>query len=672
MPFAFQDRSLSKVGVVGSGQIGPDIALHFAKVLADAGVQVVVVDVSQQALDAGKARTEKKIRKGQESGAFKGDMAERMIAALSWTTDYGALSGAELVVEAATENEALKRKIFAQLEATCAPGAILASNSSHLEPEVIFSEAKDKSRTACVHYFFPAERNIVIEVTPGRDTSPAVTRWLLDFYEAIGKLPIEVRSRYGYAIDPVFEGLFLAALSMRDKGLGTSKEIDTVAMKALGLGIGPFTAMNLTGGNPITAVGLDHYTSKINPWFKTPPSLKQAVETKTPWETPGRDEVVEVPPDREKRLGDLLKGAYFGLTSEILDARLATLSDLDIGISTALVVKPPFTSMNEVGLKESLALVEGFAKEFPGFRVPQALRDQAASGKPWPTSSVQEIDADGARVLKIRRPDKLNALNESVFAQLEDAISRAEADPKVKGVVITGFGQKAFVAGADIDMLSRLKTAEEGYANSRLFHRVLDRIENLKKPVVCAYNGLAFGGGNELAMACHVRIARKGLNPLAGQPEPNLGIIPGAGGTQRLPRIVGMEKAWSLLRTGRPFSGKEALEMGLISEEVDGSQLLPRAIAIANGTAGVAIKPIRREALGTPPAVPDVEIGHLSRKIDGILQRAILEGWSLPLDKALDLESRCFGECVETKDMHAGMQTFLTQGARAKAAFTHE
>ena len=116
MAFSFQDRSLSKIGVIGSGQIGPDIALFFAKVFAEHGVSVVVVDVAQTALDAGKARTEKKIRKGQESGAFKGDLAERMIASLSWTSDYQALAGAEFVVEAATENDGLKRKIFAQLE----------------------------------------------------------------------------------------------------------------------------------------------------------------------------------------------------------------------------------------------------------------------------------------------------------------------------------------------------------------------------------------------------------------------------------------------------------------------------------------------------------------------------------------------------------------------------
>jgi enoyl-CoA hydratase/3-hydroxyacyl-CoA dehydrogenase len=670
MGFAFQGRSLTKVGVVGSGQIGPDIALFFSKVLSDAGTRVVVVDVSQTALDKGKERTEKKIRKGVESNAFKADEAERMIGALAWTTDYGQLAGAELVVEAATEDVALKRRIFAQLESACAPGAVLVSNSSHLEPEAIFAESKDPTRTACVHYFFPAERNIVVEVIPGAKTAPAVTDWLMAFYEAIGKVPIRVGSRYGYAIDPIFEGLFLAALSLKDDGVATSKEIDTVAREVLGLGIGPFTAMNLTGGNPITAVGLDHYARKINAWFRTPQSLKDAVASKAAWDMPARDEKVAVEPGKAREIGDLLRGAYFGLVGEILDSRISNVADLDMAVATALVISPPFQLMNEVGPKESLALVEKFRARYPTFVVPESLKKQAAAGRPWDIPVVLSRTVDGARVITIRRPGVLNALNETVFEQLEREVRAAEADPQVKGIVVTGFGVKAFVSGADIGMLASLKTAPEGFENSRLFHRVLDVIENAKKPVVAAYNGLAFGGGNELAMACHHRIARKGLKILAGQPEPNLGIIPGAGGTQRLPRLIGLAKAWPLLRTGRPISGKEARELGLVAEEVEPDQLIPRAVAIANGSASVVMKPIERGPL-PPTDLPDVDIGHLSRRIDAILQRAILEGAKGTLADGLMLESRLFGECVETKDMHVGMETFMTQGARAKAPFVH-
>jgi len=204
MSFTHQGRTISKVAVIGSGQIGPDIALYFSKVLSPHGVETVVVDVSEEALAKGKAKLEKKVSKGVESGAFSAEQQSQIIAAVKFTSDYGALAGADLVVEAATENKALKGKIFGQVEELVSDDAILVSNSSHLEPEVIFATAKNKARTAVVHYFFPAERNLLVEVIAGANTAPATTQWLLSFYEAIGKVPIPVKSRYGYALDPVF------------------------------------------------------------------------------------------------------------------------------------------------------------------------------------------------------------------------------------------------------------------------------------------------------------------------------------------------------------------------------------------------------------------------------------------------------------------------------------
>ena len=272
MGFEHQGRTLHKVAVIGSGQIGPDIALYFAKTLAQDGVKTVVVDVSADAIAKGRSKLEKKVSKGVESGAFTAEQQARMLASLEWTTDYSAIEGADFVVEAATENEALKGKIFAQVEGLVSEQAMLASNSSHLEPEVIFKDAKRKERTLVIHYFFPAERNLVVEIVPSAHTSPAVVDWLMSFYEAIGKVPVRVKSRYGYALDPIFEGLFQAAALLAEQKVATTKQIDQIQRKALGMTVGSFTAMNLTGGNPITNVGLGHYTKKINAWFRSPTS----------------------------------------------------------------------------------------------------------------------------------------------------------------------------------------------------------------------------------------------------------------------------------------------------------------------------------------------------------------------------------------------------------------
>jgi enoyl-CoA hydratase / 3-hydroxyacyl-CoA dehydrogenase len=673
MSFTHAGRTLRKVAVIGSGQIGPDIALYFTKVLSPFGVTTVVVDVSESALAAGKAKLEKKVQKGVESGAFTPEQQQQMVAAVTWTTDYQAIVGADFVLEAATENKELKGKIFAQVEALVAADAILCSNSSHLEPEVIFANTKKKDRTGVVHYFFPAERNLMVEVVPGKDTSPATKAWLLSFYEAIGKVPIPVASRYGYALDPVFEGLFFACALLAEAGVGTTKQIDVVCKRTFQMGIGSFTAMNLTGGNPITAVGLDNYTTKINSWFRTPQSLKDKVAKKENWDVPARGEQVDVPDDLAKKIRDALLGAYFGICGEIVDAGLVTIADFNMGLELALDMKPAFTYMNELGTKQALALVEAYAKTNPGFPVPKCIVAHGKDDKPFDVPVVLREDRDGIAVLTIRRPKVLNALDQGVFAEIQRRFEECGRDPKVQGIVLTGFGKKAFVSGADVRFLAKIDSVAMGEETSRTSQRCVDAVQAVQKPTVAALNGLAFGGGIETAMACETRIAQKGLKVLAGQPEANLGIIPGAGGTVRLPRLVGIERAAEMLRTARPISSEKALAWGLIREEVDGD-LVARAVQLAKDMAAGKAKRSRMAEgplPNVPESLPPLEIGHLSKKVDQILQQAILGGARLPLPEALAHEAKCFGEVCGTEDMRIGVDNFLKNGPKVKAAFVH-
>ena len=673
MSFSHAGRTIHKVAVIGSGQIGPDIALYFSKVLSPYGVQTVVVDVSDAALAAGKQKLEKKVAKGVETGAFSAEQQAQMVGAVTFTNDYGQIKGADLVVEAATENKELKGKIFGQVEGLVADDAILCSNSSHLEPEVIFANSKHKGRTAVVHYFFPAERNLMVEVVPGKDTAPATSQWLLSFYEAIGKVPIPVKSRYGYALDPVFEGLFFACALLAERGVGTTKQIDVVCKKTFKMGIGSFTAMNLTGGNPITAVGLDNYTTKINSWYRTPQSLKDKVAQKANWDVPARGEQVDVPDDLAKTIRDNLLGAYFGICGEIIDAGLVTIADFNMGLDIALDMKPAFTYMNELGTKKALELVQAYAAANPGFPVPKCLLAHGSTNQPFDVPVVLREDRDGIAVLTIRRPKVLNALDQSVFQELATRFAQCQADPKILGIVLTGFGKKAFVSGADVNFLARIDSVAMGEQTSRTSQVCVDAVQAVQKPTVAALNGLAFGGGIELAMACEARIAQKGLKVLAGQPEANLGIIPGAGGTVRLPRLIGIERAAEMLRTCRPISSEKALALGLIREEVDGD-LVGRAVQLAKDLA-TGKAPRSRMAEGplanVPASLPPVEIGHLSKKVDEILCKAILGGAKLPLAEAIPFEAKCFGEVCGTEDMRIGVDNFLKNGPKSKAQFVH-
>jgi len=672
MAFTLFGRTIRKIGVIGSGNIGPDIALHFSQNLHGDGVPVVVVDILQAALDSGQKKAESKIIKAVEKKIFKKEEADAVLGNMRFTTDYGQLSDADFVIEAAFERMDVKHKIFDQCQEVCPKTTIFASNSSHMVPEEIFKNMRDKSRCLVIHYFFPAERNILLEVIPSMNTDPSLVNFIMTFYEFIGKAPVRIKSRYGYAVDPIFEGVLLAAALAVEEGLANVKQADAITQKALGMGVGPFTAHNLAGGNPITQHGLTEMHTEIMPWYRSPKLLDDQVKAGKPWETAGKGETVEYSPETYEWVSKKVMGAYFGMVCEIVDSGLVNMGDLEMAMDVGLAMAPPFELMNKIGVKEAAGLVQAYAKEYSGFKIAPMLTKQAASGNPWKIPLVLREDKGEIAVVKIRRPKVLNALNRDVFAQLGEIFLDIKKDSKIRGAVLTGFGTRAFVSGADIGMLAAQKKPEEAEANSLKSQASLNGIENLGKPVVCAMNGLAFGGGNELAMACSTRIARKGLKVFVAQPEPRLGIIPGAGGTQRLPRLVGIEKAWPILRTGNPISSTQAKEIGLIIEEVE-EDLVEAAMTWVRRilTGEIRIPPIARGPIPIPAKLPDVDIGHLSRKIDSLLQKAILEGATKALEEGLKLEAKIFGECLLTQDMKIGMENFMKNGPRVNANFVH-
>lgn len=672
MAFTLFGRTIRKIGIIGSGNIGPDIALHFSQNLYSHGVPIVVVDILQAALDAGSKKAEAKMTKAAEKGIFKKEVADAVFKNMLFTTDYGKIADADLVIEAAFEKEEVKHKIFDQCQASCPKTAIFASNSSHMEPEVIFEKMKERSRCLVIHYFYPAERNILVEIVPGKDTDPALTEYLMKLYEFIGKAPIKVKSRYGYAVDPIFEGLFEATALTVEKGLANIKQADVIVQKTLGMGVGPFTAHNLAGGNPITQHGLTEMNKKIMPWYRSPNLLDDQVKSGKLWETAARGEVVEYKPETYEAVSNRVIAAYFGMICEIVESGISNVGDLEMAMDVGLVLNPPFSMMNKMGVKKALEWVEAYAKENPGFKVADMLKKQAATGQPWRIPVVFREDKGDIAIVKIRRPKVLNALNADVFEQLREIFTKIQKDPNVKGAVLTGFGTRAFVSGADIGMLAAQKTPEEAEAFCLKSMAVLNLIENLGKPVVCAMNGLGFGGGNEMAMSCTARIAVKGQKVFVAQPEPRLGIIPGNGGTQRLPRLVGMEKAWPILRNANPISSTQAKEIGLIQEEVEGDLIETAIHWVKNILSGnVKVPEIQKDPIPIPSKLPEVDIGHLSHKIDSLLQKAVLEGAKITLEEGLKLEAKTFGECLLTQDMKIGIENFLKNGPRVNANFVH-
>src|SRR6267378_6334619 len=239
---------------------------------------------------------------------------------------------------------------------------------------------------------------------------------------------------------------------------------------------------------------------------------------------------------------------------------------------------------------------------------------------------------DGIARITINRPEKLNALDRQTMQEIDGAVAAAGEDPSVGVLIVTGAGERAFVAGADIGELSS-QTPVEGTAYARAGQAVLNRLERLGKPSIAAINGYALGGGLELAMACTLRLAAESAR--LGQPEVALGIIPGYGGTQRLARLIGAGRALDLILTGEPIDAREAHRLGLVNRVVPGIEL------------AAAVETLARTLLTRGPAALRFAL------------QAVHEGMQMTLQEGLSMEAALFGLSCATEDMREGTRAFV-------------
>jgi enoyl-CoA hydratase len=254
---------------------------------------------------------------------------------------------------------------------------------------------------------------------------------------------------------------------------------------------------------------------------------------------------------------------------------------------------------------------------------------------PAPAPALENVlyeKKDGIAYVTLNRPKVLNALSQRTWQDLRAAFEDARDDATVRGVILTGAGDKAFIAGADISEIAHI-TAVEAEQSSRYGQDVLTLVENLGKPVIAAVNGFALGGGCETAMACTIRVASE--HARFGQPEVALGIIPGGGGTQRLPRLVGKGRALQIILSGAMMTAQEAYRIGLVNEVVSATDLIPRAEAI-----------LKQIFANAPVAIR-------------FSLEAVNRGMETSQAEGMALEASLFGLCAGTEDKNEGTQAFL-------------
>ncbi|MBI4346279.1 MAG: 3-hydroxyacyl-CoA dehydrogenase/enoyl-CoA hydratase family protein [Elusimicrobia bacterium] len=667
--------AIRTVGVVGAGTMGAGIAQK----LAMEGSRVLLVDQGAAYLDKARASIEAVLAEGQARRVLRPQEAKAALERMTFTTDLAELKSADLIIEAIYEDPEAKRSLFARLEAVAAPEAIFASNTSSLSVAELARSTRRPARFVGMHFFYHPVKNRLVEVIGIEGTDPAAYAAVLDFSRAAGKTPIEVKDRPGFAVNRFFVPWLNEAARMLEEGFADVPTIDAAAREAFGVGLGPFALMNATGV-PIACHAAEGLARGLGAFYAPAARLKRQVDEKAPWALDGA-------PDRSRfaAVAERLWGVVFWV-AVCLDAEAAaTREDIDRGARIGLRwARGPFEEMNARGFASSADCVRAVCARH-SLEFPEALASRGA--QPWPLRYVDVLISNGVARIVLNRPETLNALDETLASQFFDAVRAAQKEPKVRGIVLESRG-KAFMAGADVKFFARSIDAGDFdaiLAFTRFGQELLRAIETSAKPVVALVDGAALGGGTELALACRARV----VTPRAvfRLPETSLGIYPGLGGTQRLPRLIGKELAKFYVLTGAPLGAKEALALGLAQALAPAEEALARAKELARGEATAASRPALprelvtvREAFsegllaGTLAGQAPVGCDPAAAKaIAGLPKRAPLAlkfaeeliegGLKGSLENGLELELSRIVEIFKTADAREGLNALLERRA---------
>ncbi len=551
---------INKIGVIGAGNMGSGIAQK----MAQEGLNVVMVDIKEEFVNRGLETIKGLLQEGVERKIFKPEQVEATLARITGTTDFSAVADADLVVEAVFEDKKVKADLFQNLDQICSEKTILATNTSSFFVREFAEKTSRPDRFVGLHYFFHPAKNRLLEVIPHAGTSNDTIEKSLLVAKLHGKTSIVVKDAPGFAVNRFFVPFLNEAARMLEEGLANIPTIEEAAKQAFKIGMGPFELMNVTG-IPIAVHASTTLGNELGPFYATADILQAQMDKNELWNLEG-----EVDESRIPEVVERFYGVCLGVAAALVDEGVATIEDTDRGAKIGLRwVMGPFEIMNKIGVSRTYAAVEAITAKNPDFKMPEILAKQNALGQPFDFKFVDLEIKDEIATITMNRPEAMNALNESVVAQLDERFTEAENHPDVTAIVFQGAG-KAFVAGADIRFFVQKIKADQIsdiYAFTRKGHELFLRIENSAKLTIAILDGLSMGGGSELALACQAIVATPAGS--MGFPETGIGIIPGLGGMLRTARMIGPELAKYYVFTGATISAQDAFELGIVTKLVE-------------------------------------------------------------------------------------------------------
>ena len=574
------------VGIVGAGNMGAGIAQKIAM----EGYAVLLADMNGDRARAGKETIATSLAQAVGRRVLSEAQAAAALDRITPVESLEGLADADLVLEVIFEDLLAKKELFRELDRICREGCILATNTSSFYVAELSQATTRPGMVVGLHYFFHPAKNRLLEIIPGHLTRPEVVEAMFRFAEGHGKTALLVKDAPGFAVNRFFVPWLNESVRMLEEGVADIPSIEAAAKTVFQIGMGPFQLMNVTG-IPVALHAAGTLGTELGPFYEPSDALRDKVEAGGFWPLEG-----DADPAVAEVVSRRLQAVTFAVAGAILDEDVCSVEDLDRGARIGLRwAAGPFEMMNSFGLNDAVAAIQEMVDAGSSVELPESIVERA--GAENPTWSFRRVDLrvdDGVARITINRPEVLNALDEELIGQLDARLDEALATPNLKAIVLAATG-KAWVAGADISFFVRNIEAgdiDRIVAFTESGHRVLKKIESAPVPVVARIHGMTLGGGVELALACHAVVASTKAS--FALPETGIGIYPGLGGTQRLPRIVGTELARRLILTGKPLGANAAKAAGLVADVVPVQELDAAIIALLDG--GVPDKYAPRDA----------------------------------------------------------------------------
>jgi enoyl-CoA hydratase / 3-hydroxyacyl-CoA dehydrogenase len=653
-----------KAAVVGAGTMGGEIA----QLIAAADIPVVLKDIDQKFVDQGlekarevtKSQLDRLVEKEKLTREQANEQLEAVIGRIEGTTSYDGFGDVDFVVEAAPEKMEIKQQVFGELDDVTPGRAIVASNTSSLSITEMGDATLRPDKVVGFHFFYPASVMPLVEIVEGDDTSPETVTTAINFAQAIRKQPITCAEVPGFVVNRILNsGASEIWRAQEEQGLSI-KKIDEGVGAANVAPMGPFQLVDLLGLDTVLHVA-EHLREQYGDRFYVHEGMKKLVADGKLGAKSGGDGFykdgepqVEGDADPPEDLADLWTLKTLVEACMVLEDGVCTVREIDLGLMAGAGLDPrrnlfpPFWKADLEGLDTVLEKLER-AEEAHGERFvpPRTLKRLVAQGRlgvksgqgfyayPQPDEgdqpdSVKLETRDGVVIAWLANPP-MNAIAPQVIDDLGKVWERVKESDEVRAMLVYSSLPVVFSAGADIKAFTQVDP-QQGQEISARGHTLLKELGKEGVPTIAAVNAIAFGGGCELAMACDFRIAAE--SALFGQPEIRLGIIPGFGGTQRLPRLVGPQKALEMNLIGDAITAEEAYESGLVNRVVPDHELFDAAIAWARKLAGQA-----------PVAV--AQIRQVSAKPD--------------LDEGIEAEKAAFATAFLSEDAREGIEAFLAK-----------